>query len=109
MGPPPTCVCPALLMPRVAHRVLSQTSRGCQYEAVLCAVLYLATTVLCAVCCAIPRHLCAVCCAVPAAPAPRHPGGRGGRVRHHCAVLSTVPAPATCACAAHSCVQYCIT
>ena len=72
-------------MPRVAHRVLSQNSGGCQYEAVSCAVLYLATTVLCAVRCAVPRHL--VCCAVPAAHVPRHPGGRGGRVRHYCTVV----------------------
>merc|ERR1712002_81403 len=93
----------SLFMPRLVHRVLSQNRGGCP----LCAVLYLATTVLYAVCCAVPRHHCAV---LSAAPAPRHPGGRGGRVRHHCAepcaVLSAAPAVATCACAAHSCVHF---
>ena len=87
----------SLFMPRVVHRVLSQNRGGCQCEAILCAVIYLTTTTV----------LYAMCCAVPAAPAPGHPGGRGGRVRHHCAVpcavLSAAPAAATCVCRTQLC------
>ena len=76
----------SLLMPRVAHRVLSQISGGCQYEAVSCAVLYLATSVPCAVLYLLLLHLdtlggegeecativlCRVLCCLPLQPLPR--------------------------------------
>ena len=37
-----------------------------------------------------------MCCTVPAAPVPGHPEGRGGRVRHHCAVCCAVCRSSSC-------------